>query len=262
MSYYEIKGKGKDSGRNRRRIYFARDEASARRLAEGDGTVVDEVNEIPPDPPTERQLNYARDLRITVPENATKDDVSALITIKVDGDKPATDRQKRFGEMYGVDSSTYIGKKDLFDRIQADLVIPGREKELLTWFTFRVYRELVGGVDNAPISGPDDPIIEKIAQELVDNKKVLSSVRRYEGRELIWFGEWTSPEGYLYTGGGNRTTAYKTVASLLRHRANIPELSRNRGRKENIQKNRNGCLSLVVFILLLPIAFFSDLFFI
>jgi hypothetical protein len=30
-------------------------------------------------------------------------------------------------------------------RIQAALVVPGREKELLSWFTFRVYRELAGG---------------------------------------------------------------------------------------------------------------------
>jgi hypothetical protein len=115
--------------------------------------------------------------------------------------------------MYGIEFTDHIGKKALFNRIQAALVAPGREKELLFWFTFRVYRELVGGADNAPIEGPDDPIIGKIADELVTDEQIVRSVRRYEGRELIWFGEWTSPEGYVRTGGSNRTAAYKRVSS-------------------------------------------------
>lgn len=260
MPSYEIKGTGKDIGRKRRRIYTAPNEAEAKQLAEADGTLVEEVTEIPPEPPTERQLDYARDLGISIPANATKDDLSDLISLKVDRDKPATKRHKNFGRLYGLEFTNYIGKKALFNRIQAALVAPGREQELLSWFTFRVYRELAGGSDDAPISGPDDPIIKEIANELITDEKIIKSVRRYEGRELIWFGEWTSPDGYVHTGGSNRTAAYKQVSSLLRQRAKFPEKLQKRSSFSAQQRSRNtnatgeskGCLSVIVIALALP----------
>jgi len=130
MPSYEIKGKGKDAGRKRRRIYSATNETEARQLAEDDGTLVEAVTELPPEPPTERQLDYARDLGISIPANATKNDLSDLISLKVDRDKPATERHKQFGKLYGLEFTDYIGKKALFNRIQAALIVPGREKDL------------------------------------------------------------------------------------------------------------------------------------
>ena len=69
MPGYEIKGKGKDTGRTRKRIFTAPNEEEARQLAEADGTLVEEIIGIPPYPPTERQLDYAKDLGISVPSN-------------------------------------------------------------------------------------------------------------------------------------------------------------------------------------------------
>lgn len=260
MPSYEISGKGNDTGRKRRRIYIAPNEAEAKQLAESDGTLVEEVTEIPPEPPTERQLDYAADLGISIPADATKDDLSDLISLKVDRDKPATERHKNFGRMYGLEFTNYIGKKALFNRIQSALVAPSREKELLSWFAFRVYRELAGGSDNASISGPDDPIIEEIANELAADEKIIKSVRRYEGSELIWFGEWTSPDGYLHTGGSNRTAAYKKASSLLKKHARFPEKSQmrlsssvqERNRDKNAKSEPKGCLSVVVIALAVP----------
>lgn len=253
MPSFEIKGKGKDTGRKRRRIYTAPNEEEAMKLAESDGTLVEEISEIPPEPPTERQLEYARDLGISIPANATKDILSDLISLKVDRDKPATERHKKFGRMYGLEFTDYIGKKALFNRIQATLVAPGREKELLSWFTFRVYRELANGGESAPISGPDDTVIQEIANELVADEKIIKSVRRYEGSELIWFGEWTSHDGYVHTGGSNRTAAYKQASSLLKQRAKFPEKPQKRStssverksRKANATSESKGCLSVV-----------------
>lgn len=261
MPSYEIKGKGKDTGRKRKRIYFAANELEAKRLAEDDGTLVEEVVEIPPDPPTERQLDYARDLGISIPVNATKDDLSDLISLKVDRDKPSTERHKKFGRAYGIEFTDYIGKKDLFNRIQAALIAPGREKELLSWFTFRVYRKLSGGVDDTPIEGPDDPVIQEIAEELVTDEKIVKSVRRYEGSELIWFGEWTSPDGYLYTGGSNRTAAYKQTSSILKQRVKFPANPQKKASSSAPARNRNkiatseskGCLSVIVVALVIPV---------
>ena len=215
MPNYEIKGKGTDSGRKRTRIYSAENEDIARQLAEVDGTTVEELIELPPDPPTERQLDYAKDLGIAIPVGATKNDVSDLISMKLEKDKPTTERHREFARRYGIEVSCHIGKRALFDRIQAALIAPGREKELLSWFTYRVYRELINGNDTAPIEGPDNPIIQEIAGQLENDEAVIKSVRRYTGRELIWFGEWTSQDGVAQTGGSNRTAAYKKASSLL-----------------------------------------------
>lgn len=249
MPSYEIKGTGKDTGRKRRRIYTAPNEAGAKQLAEADGTLVEGITEIPLHPPTQRQLDYARDLGISIPANATKDDLSDLISLKVDRDKPATERHKNFGRKYGLEFTNYVGKKALFNRIQSVLVVPGRELELLSWFTFRVYRELAGGSDSAPITGPDDSTIKEIANELIADEKVIKSVRRYEGSELIWFGEWTSPDGYVYTGGSNRTAAYKQVSSLLKQRASFSEKPQ-RGSSSLVQRKppaNPSCFELLVF---------------
>lgn len=260
MPSYEVRGKGKDTGRMRRRIYSAPNETEAKQLAGADGTLVEEITEIQPDQPTERQLDYARDLGISIPANATKDDLSDLISLKVDGDKPATERHKNFGRMYDLEFTNHIGKKALFNRIQAALVAPGRERELLSWFTFRVYRELAGGSENAPISGPDDPIIQEIANELAADEKIIKSVKRYEGSELIWFGEWTSPEGSAHTGGSNRTAAYKQASSLLKQRTSFPKKPQERSSSSVQERSRNantkseskGCLSVVVIALAIP----------
>ncbi len=223
--------------------------------------MVEEVAEIPPEPPTEKQLDYARDLDICIPANATKDDLSDLISLKVDRDKPSTERHKKFGRAYGIEFTDYIGKKALFNRIQVALIAPGREKELLSWFLFRVYRELAGGADNTPIEWPDDPIIQEIAEELVTDEKIVKSVRRYEGSELIWFGEWTSPDGYLHTGGSNRTAAYKQVSSMLKQRAKFPAKPQKKVKSSAQARNQNkiatseskGCLPVIVVALVIPV---------
>nr|BAJ06900.1 hypothetical protein [uncultured bacterium] len=260
MPSYEIHEKGKDTGRKRHRVYSAPTEEDATKLAEADGTSVEAVSEIPPEPPTERQISYARDLAISVPSNATKDDLSDLISLKIDRDKPATERHKAFGRSYGLDFTNYIGKKALFNRIHAALIAPGREKQLLSWFTFRVYRELAGGAENAPITGPSDPIIEEIAAQLSTDEKILKSVRRYEGADLIWFGEWTAPNGTVHNGGSKRTSAYKEAAALLKQRAKLPEGTNKSSRSSAQQGGRaavtatesKGCLSVIALAFALP----------
>lgn len=265
MPSFEIKGRGKESGRNRARIYSAANENAARQLAEIDGTTVEEIVELPPDLPTERQLDYAKDLGIAIPVGATKNDVSDLISMKVDGDKQATERHMDFARKYGIEVSRYIGKRALFDQIQAALIAPGREKELVSWFTYRVYRELVNGADDAPIKDPDDPKIQAIAGQLDGDEAVIKSVRRYAGRELIWFGEWTSPDGCVQTGGSNRTAAYKQASSLLRDKIGIPaRRTENASAKQSTQQGNirgkqtandsKGCLSVIV---LAPIVSFG-----
>lgn len=268
MPNYSVEGKGRDTGRKRKRIYSAANELEVKRFAEEDGTLVESISELPPEPPTERQLEYARDLGINVPSDATKATISDLISMKVEKDKPSTARHRAFAEQHGVDVTEYVGKKALFDRIHASLSAPGREKELLAWFAFRVYRELTHGAEDAPIDDPANPVFISIADELLFDEKIIKSVRRYRGRDLIWFGEWTAPDGGLHTVGSNRTTAYRQVASLLRER--VPSLEpsgRQKPKKSassSIRKDperASGCLSLVAIVVLLPLGVVAIAFF-
>jgi hypothetical protein len=217
---YEVVGKGRDTGRRRRRHYLVNTEVEARALAEADGTIVESISELAADPPTERQLEFANKLGIVVPHNASKEELSDLIDVKLQRDKPPSPVYRAFAERHGVRLTQYTGKKALFDRLFGRLVMPGREEDLLAWFVFRVYRTLAEGRPDAAITSPDDPAIRAIATDLATDPQVVGSVRRYEeGQRLIWFGTFTAPDGVVHQGGSTQTVAYKRAAELLRRTA-------------------------------------------
>lgn len=217
-------------------------------------------------PPTERQLEYAKKLGVSISPDLSENDISDLISLKLTKDKASDERHRAFARLYGVECTEYIGKKALFDRIQAELILPGREKKLLSWFAYRVYRELIKGIDDAPIKSPDDPVIVGIAEKFILDEKILKSVRRYEGRDLIWFGEWTAPDGSIHSGGSNRTEAFKQVSLMLKNEIGLAAFSANthipsnaikKSQKKVTGKN-SGCLSLIVIGLpIITFLFFS-----
>lgn len=171
-----------------------------------------------PELPTDAQLAYARDLGISILPDATQNELSDLIDARLQKDKPAAPHFQAFAKRFGVVFTQNVGKKSLFDRLFMYLTRPGREEDMTAWFVFRVYRELVRGRGDAPIKGPDDPPVRDIARILVDDKSVIQSIRRYNGRDLVWFGEWTSPDGAVHNGASNQTIAYKRASSLLREK--------------------------------------------
>ena len=258
MPTFLVTGLGRDTGRKRQRTFGAKDEVHARSLAEADGTTVQSIERLPDEPATEKQLAYAKDLGISVPAGATKEDVSDLLDARLEHDKPADARHLGFADRYGVRYTQYSGKKALYNRIHAALSQPGREEELTAWFVYRVYRELVEGKDNASIEGPDHSAIQDIAAGLVQDESILKSIRRYRGSELIWFGEWTAPDGTVHTGGSNKTIAYRRAAILLRERvgselrsassraARVGSDHSNEGGMQ--QKKRVGCFSVIALL--------------
>lgn len=220
-------------------------------------------------PPTEKQLSYARNLGLEVPEEATKAEVSDLLSMHLERDKIASERHRSFADLYGVDYTRFTGKRELFERILYVLKAPGRDQELAAWFVYRVYRGLAHDVEDTLVKSPGDTIIKEIAEQLASDEGVMQSIRRYEGRDLIWFGEWTAPNGAVHTGGSNRTTAYKKASAILRDRLSLTG-QRSTGKREARgsfpvgqaskteakeplrrpkiqQQDKGGCLSVLLF---------------
>lgn len=221
MAEFEVRGIGRETNRKRKTVYRAYNEDEARQLAEADGTIVESIQMLPDEAATEAQVSYARDLGISIPENATKDELCDLLSCHLEHDKLATERHKSFAKAYQVHHTRFVGKRALFNMIFAALQARGRERELVGWFVYRVYRELVHGATDAPIMGPDDPVIRTVVDELVTDEAVLNSIRRYAGSDLIWFGEWTAPDSSVHRGGSNRTVAYKRTSRLLRDKLHL-----------------------------------------
>jgi len=84
---FEVDGLGRESGRRRHRIYKAADEGAARMMAFKDGTVIETIHELPPDPPepaTDKQKIYAAALAIDFSPGISKDRISELIDAHFD----------------------------------------------------------------------------------------------------------------------------------------------------------------------------------
>jgi hypothetical protein len=255
MPKYKISGKSRDSDRKRVITHQGINEISARAHAEGEGIDVVEIIQLPEETPTERQIEYAVSLGINIPNGATKSELSDLISMAVDKDKPSDARHLQFAKFYGVDFTRYIGKKLLFDRIQEELIKPGNELNMISWFAFWVYRELVSGKINPELDDPRNAIFISIAQELVSDEKIIKSVKRYNGRDLIWFGEWTSPSGYLMSGGSIQTMAYKTVSKILRDKLSLTSQTKvndNGGSKHGSSSGGKGCILTILTAIALP----------
>ncbi len=134
----------------------------------------------------------------------------------------------------------------------------------MSWYVFRVYRELVEGDENAPIKGPDEQIIQEVSEQLENDQSVVKSIRRYKGRDLIWFGEWTALDGRVFTGGSNNTIAYKRTSQLLRKKLRLsektkpvsPAQSKRSDRLDSrptIPEKRSGLKSKIIIILIITI---------
>ncbi len=261
MAQYEIIGKGSDTGRARKRVYTASSEQKAKQQAKSDGTVVESITKLPPTPPSEAQINLAQDLNIQIPMNVSMGDLSEMISFVTDKDKLPTDRHLKFADNYGVDYTQYTGKKSLFDRIYHSLLESGDENNIVAWFAFRVYRGLVSGDLNTEPQDPSHPVFQEISKLLSTNEPIIKSMRKYRGRDLIWFGQKTFSSGITVEGGSKRTMAYKTVEKHLIEKLNLSQMNiTQKGKPENSligSDDKKGCLSVFVFMIAIPIFFIT-----
>lgn len=212
------------------------------------------VGDLKDTPPTDRQLSYAQDFGINAPQGATAHEISDLITNHTEQEEIASSSLQTCAKVFNVKHTQFTGRKTLFRTIFNALTLPGHDRELALWFAYRVYRDLSKNKNaNAPIS-IEDQKFNLIADQLVKDETVLTSIRRYDACDLIWFGEWTAKTGEVFTGGSKNTKSYKKTIDILKEHFGstnpifrATRASTNRGPYKQIHQDKNGCMPSIVF---------------
>jgi hypothetical protein len=170
-----------------------------------------QISELAPKPPTQKQIDYAKDLKITIPPDASGSDVSALISSKLDGDISANIELMMYAQEKGLKIAKYIGAKGLYDSLYEHLNL----NDKIAFFIFSVYRQLSGDTSNNLNKHVQKDAIYNYAIELKKNEKVLKSLLGYSGRDLMHFGKILYADNLEVNGGSVNTYAYKEVSTFI-----------------------------------------------
>jgi hypothetical protein len=172
---FEVKGTGKESGRQRKRVYEEPDEDAARRRAEAEGTAIESVTDLGVIPPTEPQMAYAKGVGITVPEGASATDVSMLLTNYEEEAEPASESDFKLARDFGLKPpSQYMSRKTLAGFIHESL----KPDQFVQWYLYLVFIRRANKAAKARIRSPLDPEIVRLARELKADPKAAASIQK------------------------------------------------------------------------------------
>jgi hypothetical protein len=220
---YEVRGVFSQTKRKRRTIIHAKSSRQATLKATEQGFIEPiEIVEIPHESPTERQITYAIDLGIHIPQDASKEDVSALLSRKLDYDSEPNPGLLEFADERGLFFSKYIGKKILYNKIFRELDIRDR----IAFFAFSIYRYLSDDRHANLDTSPFNDKFYLFADQVVTEESFIKSLNRYEGKDLRYFGKAQILEdGYIIEtyGGSVNTIAYKKTVKFLNEEFILPE---------------------------------------
>lgn len=159
MPYFEVAGTSAKTGKPLKpKTLQAFTEAKARAMAQESGMVVATVIQLPEQEPTEKQIEYARDLGISIPRGANRREVSDLISCEVELDEPAESELRALAEKFEVDYTEYVGRGKLCGYIWNSPAIQG-DKNTAAWFTYCLYRDLLPKRVKPVATTPEHPAI-------------------------------------------------------------------------------------------------------
>jgi len=162
--------------------------------------------------PLEDQKQRARELGIPFSEDISSDALDLLISTRCRELDPPPDWLVLVAEKLGL-GNPHSTRRELYHLIEAELMISGREVELLVWFLYGVSRHLGGGNWDGPDgSGIPTEIMEKLAKRLAREPWVMASLKSYLPGTLYRFGG-------IY--GSTDTLAYRVAARALKQRVKI-----------------------------------------
>lgn len=271
MNYinYKVTGKHKDTNRKRTLVVLAKSEEIAKQSSIVQGLLPPlQIEIVPFDSPTEKQLNFVNRVNIQIPPNATKEDVSCLLSRYQDQDSDPSHGLIEFADNRDMFFSYLIGKKSLYNLVFSRL--NGLDKT--AFFVFSIYRWLSEDRHANLDTHPKKDVFYKFAESMKDDVSFQKSLLKYQGEDLRFFGIITSEkDGYIstYEAGSNRTIAYKKASEFLNIQFNTPlsktetftddnyHLTRPNNIGSNIHNTKSpGCLlSLVIFVLYISAAY-------
>ena len=218
----------------------------------------------PPPPPTANQLEYARDLKISIPNNANLWDVSAMISKKTGKDSDPNPDLVEFAKEIGLTFSDYIGKRALYNLIYANLT----NNDKIAFFVFCVYRWISDDRRGNLNKHPYRQQFYWFANGQIENTKFLKSLENYnKGEDIRFFGKIIYPDGDEHYGGSTNTLAYKTCVAFLNERFGLqnrsvkkmPKISQQTKQSATNGEALKGCGCLTLIVILITSALFGIL---
>lgn len=264
MPYFKISGMGKESNRKRTKRYKAKDETAAKLMAETEGTIVEAIEYEKPEPATDRQINYAKDLGLSFPPDININEMSNLISKKVDDDRDAPNWLLEyvlniFPEENDLSITKYIGIENLFGRLINKYSEEKNYKSLVTILLYSIINESKNYNWTKPFNEiADILVIENLAQELSANQQVINSIKRYNTRDYVSLGELINDEGYESFSNAKRTNAYLISKKVLKENALISSVEKQYSDDKNsirpkiskkaVSQNKGCLVTLILFI--------------
>ncbi len=157
-------------------------------------------------PPSENQKQRARTLGVRFSGDISEQALALLITARGRELDPPPEWLSQVAGQLGL-GDRHSSRRALYHLIEAELMITGREVELLVWFLYGVSRHLGGRAWDAPDgSGISAANMEKLAARLAREPWVMASLKRYLPGTVYRFGGFN---------GSTDTLAFKVAARAL-----------------------------------------------
>ena len=159
--------------------------------------------------PTDEQRQRARELGVRFSEEISARALDMLIAARCRELDPPPTWLCQVAERLGI-GNRHSTRRELYHLIEAELMMSGREVELLVWFLYGVSRHLRGEIWDGPEgSGISTSSMEKLARRLAREPWVMQSLKRYLPGTVYRFGG-------MY--GRTDTLAFKIAARALEGR--------------------------------------------
>ena len=173
-------------------------------------------------PPSETQKQRARELGLRFSESISAEALDSLIAARCRELDPPPEWLCQVAEQLGL-GGRQSTRRELYHLIEAELMIGGREVELLVWFLYGVSRHVAGASWDGPdASGISISVMEKLARRLAREPWVMQSLKNYLPGTLYRFGG-------IY--GSTDTLAFKVAARALEEKLGLAGAKKGSGRR-------------------------------
>lgn len=127
------------------------------------------------DPPTERQLNYLKNLGVVIPDNITKDDAINMISRVVGEDSEEGPHPSLVALAMGLKTefSAFVGASGLLRAI----IGQSRDRDLAALYAYGVRQSMRGGLFRNMLDDPDLPAFYAFADMVVADPALMRSLR-------------------------------------------------------------------------------------